>query len=129
MQKALGIIEAIGKTSAVAAVDAACKAADVTLLGVENIIGVETLVGVNVMIAGEVAAVQAAVEAGEDAAKRVGMIAASKVIARPHDEIEKLINKFKKNTDENIKNKEKIETKEKKESGKKEAKNKKTANN
>lgn len=97
MKEALGIIEAIGITSAVAAVDSACKAADVTLIGIEKIIGVETLVGVNVMISGEVAAVNAAVEAGEDSARRVGLVVGSRVIARPHDEIEKLIKRFRAN--------------------------------
>ncbi len=97
MNKALGLIEAIGFTTAVAAVDAASKAADVTLIGVEKIIGVEKLVGVNIQLAGEVSAVQAAVDAGVEAGKRVGMIASSKVIARPHDEVDKLIEKFKNN--------------------------------
>ena len=97
MNKALGLIEAIGITAAVAAVDAACKAADVTLIGFEKIIGVETLVGVNIQLAGEVSAVNAAVDAGLVAARRVGMVASSKVIARPHDEVDKLIEKFAKN--------------------------------
>nr|WP_300004986.1 BMC domain-containing protein [Tissierella sp.] len=97
MNKALGLIEAIGMTAAIAAVDAACKSADVTLIGVEKIIGVETLVGVNIQLAGEVSAVNAAVEAGVVAARRVGMVASSKVIARPHDEVDKLIEKFSKN--------------------------------
>lgn len=102
MNNALGLIEAIGITAAVAAVDAACKAADVTLIGIEKIIGVETLVGVNIQIAGEVSAVNAALDAGVDAARKIGMVAASKVIARPHDELDKLIEKFSKNlkTDE-----------------------------
>lgn len=100
MNNALGLIEAIGITSAVAAVDAACKAADVTLIGIEKIIGVETLVGVNIQLAGEVSAVNAAVDAGVDAARRVGMVASSKVIARPHDELDTLIEKFGKNLNE-----------------------------
>lgn len=97
MTGAIGLIEAIGFTSAVAAVDAASKAANITLIGIEKIIGVEQLVGVNIQIAGEVAAVQAAVQAGVEAGNRVGKIAASKVIARPHEEVAKLIEKFAKN--------------------------------
>ena len=97
MNGAIGLIEAIGLTTAVAAVDAASKAANVTLIGIEKIIGVEKLVGVNIQVAGEVSAVQAAVDAGVDAGNRVGRIATSKVIARPHDEVDKLIQKFGKN--------------------------------
>ena len=102
MNGAVGLIEAIGITAAVAAVDAACKAANVSLIGIEKIIGVDKLVGVNIQLAGEVSAVNAAVEAGVLAAERVGRVAASKVIARPHDEVDKLIEKFAKN----LKNKE-----------------------
>ncbi len=36
MQMALGLIEALGLTTAVAALDAASKAADVTLIGTEK---------------------------------------------------------------------------------------------
>lgn len=97
MNGAVGLIEAIGITAAVAAVDAACKAANVSLIGIEKIIGVDKLVGVNIQLAGEVSAVNAAVEAGVLAAERVGRVAASKVIARPHDEVDKLIEKFAKN--------------------------------
>ncbi len=116
MSKALGLIEALGLTTAVTALDAASKAADVTLVGFEKIIGVGKAVGVNIQIAGEVAAVKAAVDAGVAAGNRVGVIFASHVIPRPHDEVDALISKFAKN----IKNKE-----EKKEEVKKEVKNKK----
>lgn len=116
MSKALGLIEALGLTTAVTALDAASKAADVTLVGFEKIIGVGKAVGVNIQIAGEVAAVKAAVDAGVVAGNRVGTIFSSHVIPRPHDEVDALIAKFAKN----LKNKE-----EKKEEVKKEVKNKK----
>ena len=64
MRSALGIIEAIGLTTAIAALDAASKAADITLVGYDKVIGVEKAVSVAIHIAGEVAAVNAAVEAG-----------------------------------------------------------------
>ena len=97
MQKALGLIEAIGLTTAVAALDAASKATDVTLIGVEKNYWRRKAVGVNIQIAGEVAAVRAAVDAGVEAANRVGLVAASHVIPRPHDEVDKLIEQFSKN--------------------------------
>lgn len=101
MQMALGLVEALGFTTAVAALDAASKAADVTLIGSEKIIGVGGMVGVNIQIAGEVAAVSAAVDAAVDAASRVGIVQSSHVIPRPHDEVDKLIEKFKKNLKDN----------------------------
>jgi len=97
MSKALGLIEALGLSTAVTALDAASKAADVTLVGVEKIIGVGGYVGVNIQIAGEVAAVRAAVDAGVEAGNRVGQIFASDVIPRPHDEVAELIAKFAEN--------------------------------
>ena len=104
MQMALGLIEALGLTTAVAALDAASKAADVTLIGTEKIIGVGGGVGVNIQIAGEVAAVRAAVDAGVEAANRVGIVQSSHVIPRPHDEVDKLIDEFSKNLKENKEN-------------------------
>ena len=46
---------------------------------------------VTVKITGDVAAVQAAVNAGTAAASRVGRVVSQKVIPRPHQELEKLI--------------------------------------
>lgn len=97
MEKALGLIEAQGLTTAVTALDAASKAADITLIGIEKVIGVNKGVGVSINIAGEVAAVKAAVDAGVIAGNRVGSIISSHVIPRPHDEVDKLIEKFAKN--------------------------------
>ena len=100
MDKALGLIEALGFATAEAALDAASKAANVSLIGTEKIIGVGGEVGVNIQLAGEVAAVQAGVDAGVDAGNRVGVIFSSHVIPRPHDEVDKLIDEFRKNLKE-----------------------------
>ena len=97
MNGALGLIEAKGLTTAVAALDAASKAANVTLVGIEKIIGVGGAVGVNIQIAGEVAAVQAAVDAGVIAGNKIGTIFAYHVIPRPHEEVDELIKQFAKN--------------------------------
>lgn len=112
MSKALGLIEALGLATAVTALDAASKAADVTLVGFERIIGVGKAVGVNIQIAGEVAAVKAAVDAGVEAGNRVGVIFSSHVIPRPHEEVEALIAKFGNNLKKKQDNK--AETKNKK---------------
>lgn len=121
MNMALGLIEARGLTTAVTALDAASKAADVTLVGFERIIGVDQAVGVNIQIAGEVAAVRSAVDAGMEAGNRVGTVISSSVIPRPHDELDDLIDQFGKN----LKNKEEKKT-EKTKKAKKTSKSKKT---
>jgi microcompartment protein CcmL/EutN len=97
VKNALGIIEAKGLTTAVACLDAAVKAADVTLIGVERVIGGPNAMAVIIHLAGEVAAVRSAVDAGVEAGKRVGTVIAGHVIPRPHDELDKLIKKFTEN--------------------------------
>jgi len=97
---ALGLIESVGLTPAAAALDAALKAADVQCVGVEKVIGVDKIISVTVSIAGEVAAVQAAVDAGVMAASAVGKVVSSHVIPRPHSDVDKLIEMFRKNKTE-----------------------------
>lgn len=81
--RSLGLIETIGYTAAVEAVDAACKAARVTFLGHELVDkGLVT-----VKFAGDVAAVQAAVAAGAAAAQRVGRVISVHVIPRPDGQL------------------------------------------
>ena len=122
MNGALGLIEAMGLATAVTALDAASKAANVTLVGIEKIIGVGGSVGVNIQIAGEVAAVQAGVDAAVTAGNKVGTIFAYHVIPRPHEDVDRLIKQFAKN----LKDKEQVkEVKEVKEE-EKPTKNKKT---
>lgn len=100
MKAALGLIETIGLTTAITALDAASKAADVKLVGYDKVIGVEKVVSVTINIAGEVAAVKAAVDAGVAAASRVGTVVSGHVIPRPHEEVDKLIKEFEKNLKE-----------------------------
>lgn len=122
MRSALGVIEVIGLGAAITALDAACKAADVTLVGYDKVIGVNKAISVVVNIAGEVAAVKAAVEAGVDAANKVGTVVSSNVLARPHEELDMLINEFAKNlkkkvvnSDDNTSSEEVVEAEEVKE--------------
>ncbi|MBQ8403729.1 MAG: BMC domain-containing protein, partial [Clostridia bacterium] len=49
---------------------------------------------VSVMVRGDVGAVKAAVEAGGDAAMKLGEVVATHVIPRPHGDVEKLLPKL-----------------------------------
>lgn len=97
MKAALGLIEAVGLGAAITALDAASKAADIKLVGYEKVIGAGQAVSVTVQIAGEVAAVQAGVDAGVMAANRIGRVLSYHVIPRPHEEVDLLIKAFEKN--------------------------------
>ena len=66
MKEALGLIETKGLVACIEAADAMCKAANVELIGYEN------------------------VDSGVEAAKRIGEVVSSRVIARPHNDIEKI---------------------------------------
>ncbi len=90
-QEALGMVETRGLTAAIEAADAMTKAAEVVLIGTEKIgSGLVT-----VMVRGDVGAVKAAVEAGTNAAGKLGELVASHVIPRPHSDVEKILPKFK----------------------------------
>ena len=84
--KALGMIETKGLISLFAAADAALKAANVTMNGWEKV-GSGLVTG---FFQGDVASVKAAVEAGAEAAKQVGEVVSVQVIARPHEDLNKL---------------------------------------
>lgn len=87
MQHALGLIETRGLIGAIEAADAMVKAAKVKFLGRQKVKG--GLVAV--MVAGDVGAVKAAVDAGAAACSRVGRLVSSHVIPRPHDDIDLMI--------------------------------------
>ena len=88
--EALGMIETRGLTAAIEAADAMVKAAEVTLIGTEKIgSGL-----VSVMVRGDVGAVKAAVESGTAAASKLGEIIATRVIPRPHTDVEKILPKL-----------------------------------
>ena len=80
MTEALGMIECRSFPAVVEAADAAVKAAKVELVSYEKTGGGY----VTAIIRGDVAAVKAAVEAGQANAARVGEIVATHIIARPH---------------------------------------------
>lgn len=79
---AIGMIETVGFVTALAAADAMVKAANVTIVGRQQ-------VGhglVAVVITGDVGAVKAATDAGAEAARAVGEVKSIHVIPRPHAE-------------------------------------------
>lgn len=80
---ALGMIETSGLLSAIEAADAGLKAANVRLLGTDYVRGGLVMV----RFEGDVAAVQAAVDAGTMAAQRVGVVVSSHVIPRAMPEV------------------------------------------
>lgn len=83
----LGMIETKGLVGAIEAADAMVKAANVMLVGKEQIgSGLVT-----VMVRGDVGAVKAATDAGASAAERVGELVAVHVIPRPHTEVDNIL--------------------------------------
>lgn len=80
---AIGMIETRGHVGLVEATDAMLKAADVTLVKSIAIGGAY----VTVVVKGDVGSVKAAIDAGADAAGRVGELVAAHVIARPHESL------------------------------------------
>ncbi|PRO66206.1 BMC domain-containing protein [Alkalicoccus urumqiensis] len=89
MNNALGMVETKGLVGAVEAADAMMKAANVELVGKQQVGGGI----VTVLVRGDVGAVKAATEAGADAAQRVGEFLTVHVIPRPHQEVEKILPK------------------------------------
>jgi len=86
-RQALGLIETVGLVGAIEATDAAAKASSIVVIRTE----VTEASLVTIYIEGDLAAVQAAVEAGVSACQRFSRVLAHTVIARPHDEISPLI--------------------------------------
>ncbi len=85
--EALGMIECKGFVALVEASDAMLKAANVELVGWDKIgSGLVTA-----FVAGDVAAVKAAIEAGAAAASRIGEVVSVQVIPRPHEDLSAIL--------------------------------------
>ncbi len=85
--QALGIVEVKSLIGAIEAADTMVKSADVHLVEL-------SMVGsgiVAAIIRGDVAAVSAAVENGKENAAKIAEIISTNVIARPHDEVSKIL--------------------------------------
>lgn len=83
VMEALGMVETKGFVTLLEASDAMMKAANVKFLGWQKIgSGMVTA-----FVAGDVAAVKAATDAGAAAAGRIGEVISVQVIARPHEDL------------------------------------------
>ena len=78
-EQALGMIETVGMVPALLGADKMLKAADVELIGYENV--GSTLV--TIFVKGDVAACESSVKAGSEAAASIGNLTAAHVIPRP----------------------------------------------
>lgn len=83
MSDAIGMVETMGYTGMVEASDAMCKAANVELMRHIQIGGGM----VTALVKGDIGSVKAAVDAGAEAANRVGELVSAHVIARPHESL------------------------------------------
>ena len=84
---ALGFIETKGKIGIIEATDAMLKSADVSVAKTVEVGGAL----ITCIVKGDVGSVKAAVDAGAEAAPRVGELVSSHIIARPHEELLKNI--------------------------------------
>ena len=105
MLEALGLIEVVGLVGAIEAADTASKAADVKVIGYELTKGSGMVL---VKIVGGVSAVKSAVDAASVAAERVSQIVSKHVIARPSDELDKIIKVEKEKTDKKLEEKNEV---------------------
>ena len=81
--EALGLLETKGLVSLMEGTDAMLKAANVEMIGWDKAgSGMVTA-----FVKGDVAAVKAAIDAGAEAAGRIGTVISVHVIPRPHDEL------------------------------------------
>ena len=81
--EALGLVETKGLIATIAATDAMCKAANVTLAGQVQIGGAY----VTTFVRGDVGSVRAAVEAGSAAATQNGDLVSAHIIPRPEESV------------------------------------------
>lgn len=89
--EALGLIETFGLVFVLEAADAMCKAADVELIGYENVASGY----ISVLVRGDVGACKTAVEAGVKAVENMGAeVYSSVVIARPHADLVKITDRY-----------------------------------
>ena len=87
--EAIGFLEVQALTAAIEGLDAMLKSANVRLIHIERRLGGRL---VTVVVEGSVSAVKSAVEAGKEAAARIGKVKCCEVIAKPHAEITKFFN-------------------------------------
>lgn len=81
--EALGLVETKGLIATIAATDAMCKAANVSLAGQVQIGGAY----ITTFVRGDVGSVRAAVDAGAHAASQNGDLVSAHVIPRPEEAV------------------------------------------
>jgi ethanolamine utilization protein EutM len=84
---ALGFVETLGSTGSTLAIDAMLKTANVEFVKRIEIGSAY----ITVLVRGEVGAVRAAIEAGAEAAAKVGKLISTNIIPSAHDEVFELI--------------------------------------
>ncbi|MGF7060840.1 BMC domain-containing protein [Brassicibacter mesophilus] len=87
MRQAIGMVETRSLVAAIQAADTMVKSADVHIVDV-NFVGSGI---VAVIVSGEVAAVNAAVDNAKETAGQIAEIISTNVIARPHEEVDKIL--------------------------------------
>lgn len=85
---ALGLVEVVGFSTAVYTADTMVKTADISITRLERTKGAGWM---TIYINGDVGAVRAAIAAGQDAAEQKDKFVTAEIIARPTDELGKLI--------------------------------------
>ena len=83
LNEALGLVETKGMIATIAATDAMCKAANVTMAGQVQIGGAY----VTTFVRGDVGSVRAAVDAGAAAASQHGELVSAHVIPSPEESV------------------------------------------
>jgi len=83
MPKAFGLVETRGLVAAIEAADAMVKTSNITLIGKER----TDPAMITIKIVGDVAAVKSAVEAGAEAARKVGEVVATHIIPQPDEQL------------------------------------------
>ncbi len=85
--RALGMIETRGLVACIEAADAMSKAANIKMLQRRAIGGGY----MTVMVRGDVGAVRTALEAGAQAARRIGEVVSVRILPSPHGEMEDIL--------------------------------------
>lgn len=87
MRQAIGMVETRSLVAAIQAADTMVKSADVRIVDM-NFVGSGV---VAVIVSGEVAAVKAAVDNAIEIVNQIAEIVSTNVIARPHEEVDKIL--------------------------------------
>lgn len=85
--EAVGLVETLGMVPAIKACDEMLKSADVELVAYENV--GSTLV--TIIVKGDIAACEASVKAGVEAAEKIGKVTSHNIMRRPDMSVAKVV--------------------------------------